>query len=129
MLKTKKKMGTKIENFEDLECWREARKLVGMIYKETKEPPFSKDYGLKEQIQRAAVSVMGNIAEGFETYSDQELIRYVRIALHSCGEVRSHLFVALDVGYLSQDMFKQILEQTKKCSNYIKAFLKYLRSK
>ncbi|MBI5300482.1 MAG: four helix bundle protein [Deltaproteobacteria bacterium] len=122
-------MGGKIEQFEDLECWKEARLLVKMIYQVANSGPFSKDFGLKDQIQRAAISVMANIAEGFETYSDLEFIRFLNIAVRSCAEVRSHAYVALDVGYINLNIFNELGQQTKKCSNFVKAFIKYLKNK
>jgi len=115
------------KKFEELECWKEARNLVKLVYQATQEQPFSKDFGLKEQIQRASVSVMANAAEGFNSFSRIEFVRFLRIALRSSTEVQSHLYVALDVGYLGQENFNRIKQQSEKCSNFIKAFIKYLK--
>lgn len=120
-------MGKKIENFEDLDCWQEARTLVKLVYQITATAPFSRDFGLRDQIQRAAISVMANIAEGFETYSDPEFIRFLGFSSRSCAEVRSHLYAALDLEYIDETLFDEIRQQTRKCSNYIKAFIKYLK--
>src|SRR3989338_1250828 len=112
-------MSGKIEKFEDLYCWKESRVLVKMIYQLTRSSSFSKDFGLKDQIQRASVSVMSNVAEGFETYSDLEFIRFLGFASRSCAEVRSQLYAALDIGYVEDGAFSEVLQQTHKCSNYI----------
>ncbi len=83
-----------IKNFEDLEIWKDARALMRAIYQLTKDPKFSKDFGLRDQIQRAAVSILSNIAEGFERGGNQEFIQFLYVAKGSCGEVRSQLYVA-----------------------------------
>jgi len=93
----------RITNFEDLDVWKKSRKLVNEIYSLTKKQRFSKDFGLVDQIRRSAVSVMSNIAEGFERGSNTEFIRFLYIAKASCGETRSHLFIAFDQGYLSEE--------------------------
>jgi len=92
----------KVKNFEDLEIWKDARMLIRIIYRITREPKFSKDFALRDQIQRAGVSIMSNIAEGFERGGNQELIHFLYIAKASCGEVRSQLYVAVDQSYLTQ---------------------------
>lgn len=121
-------MSNLIKKFEELECWKESRKLVRMIYQSTSKLPFSKDFGLRDQIQRASISVMANIAEGFETYSDQEFIRFLGFSLRSSSEVKSHLYAALDIGHLTPLDFEEMYKQTASCSNLIKAFIKYLRA-
>lgn len=115
-----------IKDFEELDCWKEARTLVKMVYQATDLKPFSKDFGLKDQIQRAAVSVMANVAEGFDTVSNGEFVRFLGYSSRSCAEVRSHLYAALDVGYVDKPVFEEITEQTKKCSAHIKGFIRYL---
>ena len=80
-----------IQNFEDLEIWKEARGLTQAIYRLTRDSRFSKDFGLRDQIQRAAISIMSNIAEGFERGGNQEFIQFLYVAKGSCGEVRSQL--------------------------------------
>ena len=95
-----------IQKFEDLICWQKARELTRNVYAETsKSVKFKNDFGLKDQIQRAAVSVMSNIAEGFERGTRQEFLNYLFIAKESAGEVRAQLYIALDVGYLNVEMF------------------------
>jgi four helix bundle protein len=87
----------KIKRFEDIKAWQAARELVSAVYRVSGKGKFEKDFGLRDQIRRAAVSVMSNIAEGFERCSDKEFNRFLYIAKGSAGEVRSHLFVALDL--------------------------------
>src|SRR2546430_11370128 len=92
-------MPNKIEKFEDFIAWQKARKLTRQIYKATNLPAFSRDFGLKDQIRRAAVSIMSNIAEGFERGRPSEFHQFLSIAKGSCAEVRSQLYVAFDAGY------------------------------
>jgi four helix bundle protein len=98
----------KIERFEDLVAWQKARELTRQIYLMTKKEPFSKDFGLREQIQRAAVSIMSNLAEGFERGSRSEFHQFLVIAKASCAELRSQLYIALDVGYITPQEFERI---------------------
>ena len=104
-----------ITKFEDLIAWQESRKLVKMIYRLTINGPFSKDFGLRDQIQRASVSVMTNIAEGFDCESTAEFARFLGIARRSAVEVQSLLYAALDVEHINQDDFKTFYEQAQKC--------------
>lgn len=97
----------KVKRFEDLIAWQKARELTRQIYLLTKKEPFSKDYGLREQIQRASVSIMSNLAEGFERGSSAEFHQFLVIAKASCAELRSQLYVALDIGYIPQEDFEQ----------------------
>ncbi|MBI3589869.1 MAG: four helix bundle protein [Candidatus Melainabacteria bacterium] len=120
---------SQIKNFEELECWKEARSLVRMVYSISSSGSFTKDFGLKDQIRRSSISVMANVAEGFETYSDAEFIRFLGFSIRSASEVSSHLYAALDIGYISDKDFLEISNQAKKCSNYIKAFIRYIKSK
>ena len=97
-----------------------------MVYKACQEPDFARDFGLKDQIQRAAVSIMANIAEGFERKGDKEFIYFLRIARGSCAEVQSHLYVALDVGLIDQDRFDCLQEAASTTGRKISGFLRYL---
>jgi len=108
-----------IEKFEDLVCWQKARLLAKEIYGTFKICP---DHGLKNQIQRAAVSIMSNIAEGFERGTKQELVNYLFIAKGSAGEVRSQLYIALDAGYLNIETFKYLNSLVIECSRLIQSF-------
>jgi len=93
----------KIERFEEIEAWQLARELTRKVYRLTKKPRFEQDYGLKRQIQEAAGSVMHNIAEGFDSETNPEFVRFLRYAKRSCTEVQSELYVALDEEYISTD--------------------------
>jgi four helix bundle protein len=109
----------KIEQFEDLIAWQKARKLTREIYEITRQVSFAKDFGLSGQIQRAAVSIMSNISEGFERGSRGEFHRFLSTAKASCAEVRSQLYVALDIGYLDQIKFNQILAQAEEVGRIV----------
>lgn len=102
-------MSKRIERFEDFVAWQKARALTAEIYRFSDEGRFAKDYGLKDQIRRAAVSVMSNIAEGFERGRSTEFRQFLSIAKASCAELRSQLYVALDAGYLTQDVFSPLM--------------------
>lgn len=97
-----------VTRFEDLIVWQRARELTAAVYRCTREEPFARDVGLASQLQRAAVSVMANIAEGFERRRPAEFARYLDIARASNAEVASHLYVALDVGYLPKSTFDEL---------------------
>jgi four helix bundle protein len=105
---------TAVTKFEDLIAWQEARKLVSMSYKTTSDGLQSKDFGLKDQIQRAAVSSMTNIAEGFDNESTMEFARFLGMARRSSVEVQSLLYVALDAHYINEDIFKIHYEQARR---------------
>lgn len=120
---------TTIKAFEEIDAWRNARKLTQLIYTLTKKGEFGRDFGLRDQIRRAAVSVMGNIAEGFESYSLGVFIRYLDIAKGSAGEVRSHLYIALDQDYLSKTDFNSLDNLIRKISSQLTNFRKHLRYK
>src|SRR3990167_5463726 len=116
-----------VKYFEDLEVWKEARRLTNEVYAVTRNGGFSKDFGLRDQIQRATVSIMSNIAEGFERGGNQELIQFLYIAKGSCGEVRSQLYIALDQGYISRDQFDQMLNSFKRISGMLSSLIDYLK--
>lgn len=99
---------SKLKEFEDLIAWRKARELTKRIYGITRQGDFAGDYGLKGRIQRSSVSIMSNIAEGFERAGRAEFHQFLSIAKASCAEVRSQLYVALDADYLSQSAFDQL---------------------
>ena len=108
-----------ITKFEDLIAWQEARVLVKMVYKITSDGALAKDFGMRNQMQRASVSVMANIAEGFDCESTAEFARFLGIARRSAVEVQSLLYAALDVEHIKQDVFKSHYEQAKKCKALI----------
>ncbi len=115
-----------IQRFEDIESWRQARKLTRMIYVCSDMGRFAKDYGLKDQIRRASVSIMANIAEGFGRGGNKEFIQFLSTARGSVSEVQSELYVALDAGYISRDQFEDLYAQTTETSNTISGFIRYL---
>jgi four helix bundle protein len=116
-----------VKRFEDLEVWKEARRLTHIIYQLTKTEKFAKDFSLRDQIQRAAVSVMSNIAEGFERGGNQEFIQYLYVAKASCGEVRSQIYVALDQGYIAKSDSEEAIIAFRRLSGMIGNLINYLR--
>ena len=116
-----------IKHFEDLEIWKEARCLTKEIYRLTSGPKFSKDYSLCGQIKSAAVSVMSNIAEGFERAGNQEFCQFLYVAKGSCGEVRAQLYVAVDQGYISAKESEELLNSFKRLSSMIGSLINYLK--
>jgi four helix bundle protein len=117
----------KITKFEDIEAWKEARELVSLTYGVIKKnQDFKKDFRLTTQVQSAAVSSMANIAEGFSRKSNKEFSQFLFIAKSSAAEVQSHLYVALDQGYINENEFSRIYEQGEKVSKIISGFIKYL---
>ena len=112
-------MTQKVERFEDLIAWQKARQLTVDIYRITAHGEFAKDSGLRDQIRRAAVSVMSNIAEGFDRGSRSEFHQFLVIAKASCAEVRSQLYVAQDVGYIDQETFDTISSSTSELSRIL----------
>ena len=118
-------MGT-IQRFEEIIAWQEARVLVNKVYIITNKDLFSKDYGLKDQIRRAAVSSMTNIAEGFGRKTDKDFANFLNIAFASTTEVKSLLYVALDQQYIEEELFNELYSLSSKVSVYIRKFSKYL---
>jgi len=112
-------MVKKIEQFEDLIAWQKARQLTAEIYRFSNQGDFARDFGLRDQIRRAAVSVMSNIAEGFDRGSRSEFHQFLVIAKASCAEVRSQLYVAQDVGYIDQKTFEIVSGSTNELSRII----------
>jgi four helix bundle protein len=116
-----------VKNFEDLNVWKQARQLTQEIYRLTKTEKFLKDFGLRDQIRRAAISVMSNIAEGFERGGNQEFVQFLYVAKASCGEVRSQLYVALDQEYATANNSEKLLQSFKRLSGMISNLITYLR--
>ncbi|MSU57194.1 MAG: four helix bundle protein [Pedosphaera sp.] len=119
---------SKIEKFEDIVAWQKARVLTKDIYTASKIGGFARDFGLRDQIQRASVSTMSNIAEGFERGGDKEFIQFLSHAKGSSGEVRSQLYVALDQGYIAPAGFDELSGQATEVSRLIAGFMSYLQS-
>jgi len=116
-----------VNNFEDLEIWKDARLLTKAIYQMTKETEFSKDFALRDQIRRASISVMSNIAEGFERGGNQEFIQFLYVAKASCGEVRSQLYVVLDQAYVAQKDYDAASKSFRRLSIMISNLIDYLK--
>ncbi len=117
----------KITRFEDIDAWRGARELVQRLYQVSEQGEFVKDFGLRDQIRRASVSVMANIAEGFDSHSDGEFIHFLIYARRSASEVQSHLYVALDQRYVTREEFDKLYDGAVQVKNLISGFIRYLR--
>jgi len=117
-----------VRRFEDLEAWRMARGLARNVYVLAAKGSFARDFGLRDQIQRAAVSVMANIAEGFERDGRREFVRFLTIAKASAGEVESHAFVAVDLGYISEPEFSELRSHLGRCKQLIRGLIRYLKA-
>ena len=119
---------SKVSQFEDLRIWQDARDLVKLIYQSiSNESAGSKDWGFRNQIQTAVVSIMNNIAEGFERNSDKDFARFLDIAKASCGEVRSMLYLAEDLNYIDTKESKELRDKAVSISKGISALSKHLR--
>ena len=116
-----------IRYFEEMEVWQRARKLTQKVYAISNTGVFSKDFALRNQMRRASVSVMANIAEGFERNGRTEFIQFLSIAKGSVGEVRSHLYVAGDQGYIRVDTLRRIIADTEEIGRMVGGLIDYLR--
>jgi four helix bundle protein len=117
-----------IQRFEEIEAWQTARELTRRIYEVSGSGVFARDYGLRDQMRRAAVSILSNIAEGFESGTQPLFIRYLRYAKASAGEVRAQLYVGLDAGHLAEAEFQELFDLAEKCSRQLSRFIAYLES-
>lgn len=117
----------RINRFEDLECWQEARKLAKIVYEITKDNNFPKDYRLKDQIIGAGISVMNNIAEGFDSQSNIEFVRFLRYSRRSASEVQNCLYIALDQKYITQQILDNCYTQCDKVRKIVDGLIRYLR--
>ena len=115
------------KTFEDMESWQQSRKLTKSIYKVTSQGAFARDFGLRDQIRKASVSIMSNIAEGFERSGTKEFIQFLATAKGSAGEVRAQLYVALDQGYVEQPDFNELNQSLIKISKQLTGLMTYLR--
>ena len=116
-----------IQDFEDLEVWKLARKLTVQVYALSRNGVFAKDYGFCNQIRRAAVSIVSNIAEGFERRSNSQFIQFLDIANGSAGEVRAQLYVALDLGYITQEQFQAVFKDITSIGKMLTSLTRHLR--
>lgn len=116
-----------IQRFEDIEAWKVARLLTNRIYDSTIAGEFSPDFGLSDQIRRAAVSIVSNIAEGYERDGDKEFIQFLFVAKGSCGELRAQLYLAHDGHYISEAQIQELFNGALEVSRMISGLIKYLR--
>ncbi len=119
----------KIDRFEDLEVWKDARRLANLVYKLSGESRLAGDFGLRDQMRRSAVSIMSNIAEGFESRTQPMLIEFLGRAKGSAGELRFQVYLALDQLYLLQAQFDEVYQLVESCSKQLAGLMKYLESK
>jgi four helix bundle protein len=115
-----------IERFEDIKAWQKGRQLCKLVYAATKVAPFNRDYALCNQMRRAAISVVSNIAEGFESQNDRTFVKYLYMARASSGEVRAQAYIALDQEYISNETFQKIRSLADETSRLIASFIRYL---
>jgi len=120
---------TKIEKFEDIDAWKEARTIVNQVYDLCRNDSFRKDYNLANQMQRSAISIMANIAEGYSRRGNKEFAQFLFIAKASAAELQSHLYITLDQKYMSQENFISLYRDIDKVQRMISNFIKYLRTK
>lgn len=116
-----------IQRFEEIEAWQTARELTRLIYALSDDGRFARDYGLRDQMRRAEVSIMSNIAEGFESRTRGLFIEFLGRAKASCAELRAQTYVAQDVGYLNPDQFNQVMQLAEKSGRQIHGFMEYLK--
>ena len=117
----------KIEKFEDLEIWKEARELCKMVFEITSVSPFCNDYKLRDQIRASSGSIMDNIADGFERGGNKEFIQFLGIAKGSCGETRSQSYRAFDYKYINQNILDEFISRTTQLSKKISSLITYLK--
>ena len=117
-----------ITHFEDLEIWQEAKELCNIVFSITSKKPFRNDFKFRDQIPSSSGSVMDNIAEGFDRGGNKEFIQFLSISKGSCGETRSQSYRAYDFKYINQSELDDLLARTKRLSNKISNFIKYLKS-
>ena len=116
------------QRFEDIEAWQKARELTKAIYALSNDGQFARDFGLRDQVRRASVSIMSNIAEGFGRGGNKEFIQFLSTAKGSTSEVQAQLYVALDAGYINQDQFQKLYSETEATARMIAGLLRYLQN-
>ena len=119
---------TTAKRFEELEVWQKAKELTNLIYRVSSSGALSRDFGLRDQMRRAAVSIMSNIAEGFESQTQATFIQYLGHAKGSAGELRSQLYIAVEQNYITQDDFNSAISLAESCSKQLARFIQYLES-
>jgi four helix bundle protein len=116
-----------IKRFEDLDVWKKSRTLAKTIYLITNSPKFVKDWMLSNHLRKTSVSILSNIAEGFERDGNKEFVNFLSIAKGSCGELRSQLYIAYDQGYINEDQFMEISNLAEEISKSLKGLIVYLQ--
>ena len=119
---------TTAKRFEDLEVWQRAKDLTNLIYEYSTDGSFSRDFGLRDQMRRESVSIMSNIAEGFESQTQAMFIKYLGYAKGSAGELRAQLYIARDQGYITEEDFNTMFSTAEICSRQLTRFIQYLES-
>jgi four helix bundle protein len=117
-----------LERFEDIKAWQAGRTLTQAVYSATCEEPFARDYRLRDQIQGAAISILANIAEGFDSDTNPEFIRFLGYARRSASEVQSLLYVALDLAYVTPSDFDRLYEQARSTKALVGGLVRYLKA-
>jgi four helix bundle protein len=120
-------MGT-FQSFEEIEVWQKARQLTRRVYQVSGKGPFARDFGLRDQMRRACVSIMSNIAEGYERGGTKEFLQFLSIAKGSAGEVRSQLYIAFDQDYLTKSVFEELSNQAREISRMVAGLMSYLQN-
>ena len=118
---------SRVERFEDLQVWQLARAVVARVYSLSREGAFARDFGLCDQMRRSAVSILSNIAEGFERRAERSFHHFLAIANGSAGELRAQLYVALDLGYIDRDQFEQCVSDVNRIGKMCTSLMQYLR--
>ncbi|MGE5682901.1 MAG: four helix bundle protein [Bacillota bacterium] len=116
----------KLTSFEDLECWKLSREIVKKVYNLTSREGFRKDFGLRDQIQRAGVSIMANISEGFDSGTDKSFLIFLSYSYRSASEVQSLLYVALDLEYINKSSFEELYQNIKNVKGLLSGLKRYL---
>lgn len=119
---------TTAKRFEELEVWQKTKGLTNLVYKYSSDGVFARDFGLRDQMRRVAVSIMSNIAEGFESQTQAMFIKYLGYAKGSAGELRAQLYIARDQNYLSVEQFSEMFSLAEICSRQLARFIQYLES-
>ena len=115
------------QSFEEIEAWQQARELTKRVYDVSDVGAFARDFGLRDQIRRASVSILSNIAEGFERGGTGEFVQFLSAAKGSAGEVRAQLYVALDRNYINSEQFRDLSDMAARVSRMISGLMSYLK--
>jgi four helix bundle protein len=117
------------KRFEDILAWQKAREITKHVYSISSSGEFAKDFGLRDQLRRSSVSIMANIAEGFGRRTDKDFANFLNMAHGSAAECQSHLYVAIDIGNISQEQFEQLYTKLEECSKMIIGLSRHLRGR